>query len=60
MPPTADPGLGARLIAPDRGGHTRLPSDPDEFRIQSNATWVVLSIVLVLGIAAGVAAFLMT
>jgi serine/threonine-protein kinase len=56
---TANPALAATLIAPDRGGHTRLPSDSDEFRIQANAKWVVLSIVLVLGIAAGVAAFLM-
>lgn len=61
QPLVNDPKLGwdtaVRLIAPNDGGHTRLPSDPGDYRIRSNTKWVVLLILLVLGVAAGVAAY---
>ena len=64
QPLVSDPKLGwqtsVRLIAPNDGGHTRLPSDPEEFRIRSNTKWVVLSILIVLGIAAGLAIVFLT
>jgi serine/threonine-protein kinase len=64
-PPVEDPGeLGAQTLVgdPELGWETSgwpvarvAPSEPDDYRIRSNTKWVVLSIVLVLGVAAGVA-----
>ncbi len=58
-PLVTDPKLGwntsVRLTAPNDGSHTRLASDANEFRIRSNAKWVVLAIVLALVVVALVA-----
>jgi serine/threonine protein kinase len=58
-----DPKLGwetaVKRVAPD-GGHTRLASDPVDFRLRSNATWIVLAILLALAIAVVVVAILET
>ena len=54
-----DPKLGwdtfVAPVAPHDGGHTRLPSEPSDYRIRSNTKWVMLLILLVLGGAAAVA-----
>jgi serine/threonine protein kinase len=59
-----DPNLGwqtsVQRIAPSDGGHTRLPSEPDAYRIRSNTKWIMLAILLVLGAAAAVAAVFFT
>ena len=64
QPLVNDPKLGwetsVRFVAPNDGGHTRLPSEPKDFRIRSNTKWVVLSILIVLGIAAGLAVIYLT
>lgn len=64
QPLVSDPKLGwqtsVRLVAPNDGSHTRLPSEPDDFRIRSNAKWVVLSILIVIGIGAGLAVIFLT
>jgi len=64
QPLVSDPKLGwqtsVRLIAANDGGHTRLPSEPEDFRIRSNTKWVVLSILIVLGIGAGLAVVFLT
>jgi hypothetical protein len=56
-----DPKLGwetaVKLIAPD-GGHTRLASDPVDFRLRSNATWIVLAILFALAVVVLVVAML--
>jgi eukaryotic-like serine/threonine-protein kinase len=55
-----DPKLGwetaVKLIAPD-GGHTRL-ADPVDFRLRSNATWIVLAIMFALAVVVIVVAML--
>jgi hypothetical protein len=55
-----DPKLGwdtfVAPIAPSDGGHTRLPSEPNDYRIRSNTKWIMLVIVLVLGGAVAVVA----
>ena len=51
-PLVTDPKLGwntsVKLAAPHDGSHTRLASDPNNFRLQSNTTWIVLAIVFAL------------
>ena len=59
----SDPKLGwetsVRLVAPSDGSHTRLPSEPNDYRIRSSR-WIVYAILLLIGVAIGVAAVLMT
>ncbi|HEU4734524.1 MAG TPA: protein kinase [Kofleriaceae bacterium] len=57
-PLVTDPKLGwdthVQLATPSNGGHTRLAHDPSEmtdYRIRSNALWVVISVLLALVIA---------
>jgi eukaryotic-like serine/threonine-protein kinase len=55
-----DPKLGwqtsVKHNAASDGSHTRLPSEPNAYRIQSNTKWLMLAILLVLVVAAVVAA----
>jgi len=64
QPLVSDPKLGwqtsVRLTPASDGGHTRLPSEPDDFRIRSNTKWIVLSFLIVLGIAAGLVVIFLT
>ncbi|HET7502473.1 MAG TPA: protein kinase [Kofleriaceae bacterium] len=57
-PLVTDPKLGwethVQLATPSNGGHTRLAQDPSEmtdYRIRSNALWVVISVLLALVVA---------
>jgi hypothetical protein len=56
-----DPKLGwetaVKLVAPD-GGHTRLASEPADYRLRSSATWIVLAIMLALAVVVVVVAVL--
>ena len=56
VPLVNDPKLGwetaVKLSAPSDGSHTRLESDPVDYRIRSNATWIVLAIMLMVAIVA--------
>ncbi|HEX2687738.1 MAG TPA: protein kinase [Kofleriaceae bacterium] len=62
QPLVSDPKLGwetsVRLIAPHHGSHTRLSSDSADYRIRSNTGWFLLVLVLVIGVAIGIAVFL--
>jgi serine/threonine-protein kinase len=54
----AQPLVGDPELGPETSGRpvaSVARSEPDDYRIRSNTKWVVLSIVLVLGVAAGVA-----
>jgi hypothetical protein len=63
-PLVTDPKLGwstsVKLSPPNDGSHTRLQSDQVNVRLQSNTRWVVLSVVLVLVVAALVVLILET
>jgi serine/threonine protein kinase len=56
-----DPKLGwetaVKLVAPD-GGHTRLASEPTDYRLRSNAVWIVLAVMLALAVVIVVVAVL--
>jgi serine/threonine-protein kinase len=56
-----DPKLGwetaVKLVAPD-GGHTRLASDPANYKLRSNAVWIVLAVIAALAIIVVVVAVL--
>jgi hypothetical protein len=43
--------LNVRIVAPHDGSHTRLSSEPRDFRIRSSVRWVLLALVLALGVA---------
>jgi serine/threonine-protein kinase len=66
-PLVTDPKLGwethVKMVAPNDGSHTRLahdPADVADYRIKSNVLWVVVSMIVVLAIAAVIVLILKT